>query len=316
MRAVIFRDGAPRVVERPEPSPGPAEAVVRVMLAGICRTDQEIARGYLSFDGVLGHEFVGVVEHAPAPGWVGRRVVGEINAACDACDGCLRGLPRHCSRRTVLGISGRDGALAERLALPLANLHPVPAGVADDAAVFAEPLAAAYEVLEQVRPAPGTAAVVLGDGRLGQLCASVLARAGSPPLVVWRHASKLRRVERMGLVAVHEGDEIPREFDLAVEATGTREGLERALAIVRPRGTVVLKSTYHGHSTLDLAPVVVDEISIVGSRCGPFAPALEHLALDPSVTEGLVTARFPLREAAAAFARAAEPDALKVLLEP
>ncbi len=315
MRAVVLDGASPRVVERPDPSPGAGEAVIRVSLAGICRTDREIARGYMAFDGVLGHEFVGVVERAPEPGWAGRRVVGEINAACGTCATCQRGLPRHCPHRTVLGIAGRDGAFAERLALPLGNLHLVPSGIADTAAVFAEPLAAAHEVLEQVRPAPSTAALVLGDGRLGQLCAAVLARAGCSPWVAGHHASKLRRLERMGLRTLGPGERIPREFDLAVEATGAPEALELALAAVRPRGTIVLKSTYHGAARLALVPAVIDEISIVGSRCGPFAPAIEHLARDASVVEGLVSDRFPLDAAAEAFARAAEPGVLKVLLE-
>ncbi len=316
MKAVLLRDGSPVLVERPDPSPGAGEAVVRVLLAGICRTDLEIARGYMAFDGVPGHEFVGVVEESPDPAWTGLRVVGEINAACGACDACGRGLPRHCARRTVLGIAGRDGAFAERLVLPIGNLHRVPAGMADETAVFAEPLAAAYEVLEQVRPAPGTAAIVLGDGRLGQLCAAVLARAGCPPWVAGRHPSKLRRLERMGLPTSGPGERIPREFDLAVEATGTPEGLALALRVVRPRGTIALKSTYRGAAPLALASAVIDEISIVGSRCGPFAPAIEHLASDASVVDGLVSARFALDAAPDAFARAEEPGALKVLLEP
>jgi threonine dehydrogenase-like Zn-dependent dehydrogenase len=316
VKALVFADGEPRVEERPDPSPSRGEAIVRVTLAGICRTDLEIARGYMGFDGIPGHEFVGVVESAPEPGFAGRRVVGEINVGCGSCERCRRGLGRHCPRRTVLGIAGRDGAFAERLALPTANLHAVPDAMPDEVAVFTEPLAAAYEILEQVRPAAGTAALVLGDGRLGQLCASVLARAGSPPSVVGRHPEKLRRLERMGLRAIPAGTAIPREFDLAVEATGTPEGLALALSAVRPRGTVVLKSTYRGAAPVALAPAVVDEITIVGSRCGPFAPALEHLSTDPAVTEGLVSGRFPMAEAAAAFARAAAPDALKVLLAP
>ncbi len=328
MRAVLFRQGTPVVEELPDPVPAEGEAIVRVNLAGICGTDLEIARGYMSFAAVPGHEFVGVVESAPEEGWAGKRVVGEINVPCGACEICRKALGasrdaerdgtallRHCARRTVLGIAGRNGAFAERLALPIRNLHVVPRSVADDAAVFTEPLAAAHEILEQVRPGRDARALVLGDGRLGQLCAAVLERAGCPPLVVGRHRAKRERLERRGLRTVDESAALERDFDPVIEATGSPEGLRRALRLVRPRGTVVLKSTYHGEAPFALAGLVVDEITVIGSRCGPFAPALEHLASDPSLTEGLVSARFPMSEVAAAFTRAAAPDALKVLLE-
>jgi threonine dehydrogenase-like Zn-dependent dehydrogenase len=316
MMAVVLRAGIPELVDRPEPAPRPDEATVRVLLAGICRTDLEIARGYMTFDGVPGHEFVGVVEESGDPAWVGRRVVGEINASCGACETCREGWPRHCPRRTVLGISGRDGAFAERLALPVANLHEVPAGMSDESAVFTEPLAAAHEILEQVSFGPRARVLVLGDGRLGQLCVAVLRRAGVSPTVSGRHAKKLERLARIGCPIVDAVRPIPREFDIAVEATGTPDGLRRALSAVRPRGTVVLKSTYHGGAQFDLSGLVIDEITLLGSRCGPFAPALEHLRDDPSCVEGLVTARFPLSEARDAFARAMDASSLKVLLEP
>lgn len=316
MKALVFDSGRPRVVERRDPIPAPGEAVIRVTLAGICGTDLEIAEGYMEFAGVPGHEFVGVVESAPDPAWVGRRVVGEINAGCGSCPACAAGLGRHCPTRTVLGILGRDGAFAERLALPLANLHEVPEGVPDVAAVFAEPLAAAYEVLEQVRVRPGDATAVIGDGRLGQLCARVLARAGAPPLVVGRHAAKLALAAAAGARTAPEDAAIPRGFDVVVEATGEPSGLRRAIALVRPRGTIVLKSTYHGAAPLALAPVVIDEITVVGSRCGPFAPALDHLASDASSLAALVTARYALDDAAHAFATAASRDAMKVVVAP
>ncbi len=314
MRAVALRDGPPRLVDVPEPVPAEGEALVRVVVAGICGTDLEIARGYMDVRGVPGHEFVGVVERAGDPRWIGARVVGEINVGCGSCDACRSGLQRHCPRRTVLGIAGRDGAFAERLALPLANLHRVPDAVPDEAAVFVEPLAAAHEILEQLAPAPGTRALVLGDGRLGQLCASALARAGSPPVVCGRHVAKLARLRDRGLRAVREDEPLPRAFDLVVEATGAPEGLRRALELVRPRGAVVLKSTYHGAAPLTLAGLVVDEVTLVGSRCGRFAPALRHLADEPTLTDGLVSARFSMREPGPAFARAADPASLKVLL--
>jgi len=316
MRAVVIENGAPRVVERPAPLAVGGEAVIRVTLAGICGTDLEIARGYLEFGGVLGHEFVGVVEAAPDPAWIGRRVVGEINVGCGACERCAAGWARHCPERSVLGIVGRDGAFAERLALPIANLHVLPDAIPDDAAVFTEPLAAAYEILEQIAVRRGDRALVLGDGRLGQLCAIVLARAGCATVLEGRHPEKMARMGPFDLETARAGAPHPRPFDLVVEATGAPAGLQRALDTVRPRGTIVLKSTYHGKAELDLARLVIDEVAVIGSRCGPFAPALEHLASDRTVIDGMITATFPLARASDAFARASEPDALKVLLAP
>lgn len=266
--------------------------------------------------GVLGHEFVGVVEASPDPAWIGRRVVGEINVACGACATCASGLPRHCPTRTVLGILGRDGAFAERLTLPLANLHAVPDRVPDEAAVLAEPLAAAHEILDQVAVRPGSRTLVVGDGRLGHLCARVLARAGAPPVVWGKHPEKLARLESLGYGTVSGSERPGGRFDLVIEASGAPSGLERALAAVRPRGTVVLKSTYHGSAPLSLTGIVVDEVTLVGSRCGSFAPALDHLASEPSLHAGFVTARYPLGEVGAAFARASDDDAIKVLLVP
>jgi len=314
MKAVVFQNGRPVVVEREDPSAPPGDALVRVRVAGICGTDLEIARGYMAFDGIAGHEFVGVVERAPDPSWEGRRVVGEINAPCGRCSICRAGLPRHCPERTVLGIAGRDGAFAEYLTLPLANLHAVPDSVEDEVAVFAEPLAAAYEILEQVETPESGRVLVLGDGRLGQLCALVLARAGAPPVVCGRHTKKLERLRKFGLEAIDAGGDLPRSFDLIVEATGSPDGLRRALELVRPTGTIVLKSTYHTDASLTLAGVVIDEVRVIGSRCGPFEPALDHLRREPSIVDGMVTARYAMRDADAAFEHAARTDSLKVLL--
>ncbi len=317
MRAVVFRDGRPEVVERPDPAPAPGEAIVRVRLAGICGTDLELAGGYMDFRGVPGHEFVGVVEEAPQPGWAGRRVVGEINVACGDCLACEAGRARHCPRRSVLGILRRDGAFAERLALPVANLHEVPEGVPDDAAVLVEPLAAAYAVLEQVPGAGRLRSAVLGDGRLGQLCAQVLRRAGSEPVVFGRHPEKLRRLDRLGFSTFLASDPpADRGFDLVVEATGSPDGVAAALDLVRPRGTVVIKSTTRGRPPVGVSKLVVNEITMIGSRCGPFPAALRHLVEEPDALAGMVSARYPLEEAALAFARCEEPDVLKVLLEP
>ncbi len=314
MRAVRIVDGHPRVERRPTPTARDGEALVRVLLAGICGTDLEISRGYLGFRGTPGHEFVGVVEGGTAGEWVGRRVVGEINAACGECRTCREGRRKHCPERTVLGIDGRDGAFADLLTLPTENLHAVPGTVADSVAVFAEPLAAAYEILESCPISPKTRSLVLGDGRLGQLCAAVLARAGSAPLVCGRHTSKLERLARRGFEVTDRPLRLREKFDLVVEATGSPAGLETALGLAAPRGTVVLKSTYHGRASIALAGAVIDEIRIVGSRCGPFGPALAHLEEEPSVVEGMVSAVYSLDDVAAAFERASDADTLKVLL--
>jgi threonine dehydrogenase-like Zn-dependent dehydrogenase len=314
VKAVRFVDGLPETVELDAPAEMPGEAIVRVRAAGICGTDLELARGYMDFDGVPGHEFVGIVERAEEPEWIGARVVGEINAACGTCETCRDGLGRHCPRRSVLGIVGRDGAFAELLRLPLVNLRRVPDSVPDRDAVFTEPLAAAFEILDQVTPPPGSRTLVLGDGRLGQLCAEVLALAGAAPLVSGHHPHKLARLERRGFAVTRAPDPAERRFDLVVEATGSPSGLREALALVRPRGTVVLKSTYHGECPVSLAGLVIDEVRLIGSRCGRFEPALAQLERDASVVEDMISAEYPLHEARQAFDHAARADALKVLL--
>jgi len=300
----------------PLPAPPAGEALVRVSLAGVCNTDLELVRGYYPYTGVPGHEFVGLVERAAgAPEWVGRRVVGEINAACGACATCLAGRRTHCERRSVLGIVARDGAFATHLILPVENLHAVPEGVPDEVAVFTEPTAAAFELQEQVRVSPSDRVVVIGAGKLGNLVAQTLAATGCRLLAVGRSKRPLALLAARGIsTATAEGIE-PRRADLAVECTGSPEGLELARRAVRPRGTIVLKSTYHGKAAIDMAPFVVDEITLVGSRCGPFAPALASLASGEVDPLPLVEARYPLAEAVAAFDHAARPGALKILVE-
>jgi threonine dehydrogenase-like Zn-dependent dehydrogenase len=290
--------------------------VVRVVTAGVCNTDLEMVKGYFAFTGVPGHEFVGVVEAAPADArhWVGRRVVGEINASCRACPTCRAGRPTHCPTRTVLGILKRHGAHAERLLLPLANLHEVPPGVPDDAAVFAEPLAAALEIQEQVRVGPGQRVVVVGSGKLGNLVAQSLALTGCDLTVVGRNPATLGLLSARGLKTAPPGALEAGAADLAVECTGNPEGFAIARQAVRPRGTIVLKSTYHGELGLNAAMVVVDEITLVGSRCGPFAPALDLLARGQVDVAPLVTARYALNDALTAYERAARPGAMKVLI--
>ena len=300
----------------PLPSPPAGEALVRVRVAGICNTDLELVRGYYPYAGVPGHEFVGVVEEAPgAPEWVSRRVVGEINAACGECPICRAGRRTHCERRTVLGIVGRDGVFATHARLPVANLHAVPEGVPDDVAVFAEPTAAALQIQQQVRVGPGDRVVVVGAGKLGNLVAQTLAATGCGLLVVGRSPRPLALLAARGIATAAVDGIEARRADLAVECTGNPEGLEIARRAVRPRGTIVLKSTYHGTAAIDMAPFVVDEITLVGSRCGPFAPAVASLARGDVDPRPLVEARYPLADAVAAFEHAARPGALKVLVD-
>ena len=290
------------------------EALIRVTLSGICGTDIELSRGYYPFTGVIGHEFVGEVVESPDPAWVGRRVVGEINAVCRGCEACLNGRPTHCESRTVLGIADRNGAHAEYVTLPLANLHEVPPGVPDEAAVFTEPLAAAIEILQQVHVRPDDRVLLVGAGRLGQLVAQVLALTGARLRVVARHEHQRELLHARGIETIAEGDVEPRRHDIVVEATGSPSGLELARTALRPRGTLVLKSTYHGEVTLDLAPFVVDEITIVGSRCGPFAPALRMLERGDVDPTPLIGQTFPLARATEAVWAAQQPGAMKVLL--
>jgi len=319
MRALCLEGSTARVREVPEPAPGPDAAIVDVSLAGICNTDLELVKGYLGFRGVLDHEFVGVVAAGPSE-WCGRRVVGEINFACRSCAVCRQGLERHCPSRSVMGIQGADGAFAERLRVPVANLHAVPDALPDEVAVFAEPLAAAFEILEQVRVEPGLDCVVLGDGKLGLLAAQVLQQAGARVLAVGHHPEKLALLAQRGIETRLADEWRPAPTaSLVVEATGRQAGLAQALAATRPRGTLVLKSTV-AHCpeapAPDLAPLVIREISVVGSRCGPFPPALRALETGSVDVSSLVSARFALERAPEALRRAAEPRSLKVLLEP
>ena len=317
MRAVYFDGARATVLERPDPTPTSDGAVVALHLAGVCNTDLEIAKGYMGFEGILGHEGVGVVVEGPDD-WVGRRVVSEINFACGRCAACDAGLGRHCPHRTVMGIQGADGAFAERVAVPVANLHAVPDAVPDEHAVFAEPLAAAYEILEQVGDVAGWSAVVLGDGKLGLLVAQVLAAAGARVLAVGRHAAHLELLAQRGietrLADRFDPSSGPRA-DLVVEATGSADALGTAMAAVRPRGVLVLKTTVAEHPRVDLARIVIDEIQLLGSRCGPFAPALAALADGSVDTSALVEGRYALADGVEAMERAAQRGARKVLID-
>jgi threonine dehydrogenase-like Zn-dependent dehydrogenase len=293
------------------PKPAAGEALVRVLQAGICNTDLELMRGYYPYAGVLGHEFVGVVEQG-SPEWAGQRVVGEINAACGHCRFCLSHQRSHCENRTVLGIVNRNGAFAEYLCLPEQNLHRVPDAVSMDAATFTEPLAAALEIQQQVKVQPTDRVLVVGDGKLGQLVAQTLALTGCNLLVVGRHLEKLAHLKALGISTDDVAE--ARTFDIAVECTGNPTGFASALQSLRPRGTLVLKSTYADRLTLDASAIVVDEITVVGSRCGPFAEALKLLAEERVDVAPLIQARYPLSEGLTAFEHAQQRGVLKVLL--
>ena len=348
MKALRYERQKLFLADVPEPISN-GEAVVRVTLSGICNTDLEIAKGYAGFEGTIGHEFVGVIESPPelearasarayqeqsyepfltvglltqslTRGLLkrGQRVVGEINAGCGVCDLCRAGDPRHCLNRTVLGIVGRDGAHAEFLKLPMQNLHPVPAEISDERAVFTEPLAAACGILERAAITEDTRVAVIGDGKLGLLCAQVLSTTGAPVTLFGKHQNKLQIAERRDIetTTIDQARKQTQQFSVAVEASGSATGFALALELLHPRGVLVLKSTFHGATEIDAARIVVNEISIVGSRCGRFAPALELLKSNAVDVESLISEEFALGEGVRGMARAAESGVLKVLLRP
>jgi alcohol dehydrogenase len=315
MKALVFRENL-ALEEVPKPQPAPGEALVKVLMAGICKTDVEISRGYMDFKGIPGHEFVGVVESSPESGQIGTRVAGEINAGCGNCPLCMQGLERHCPNRTVLGILGRDGAFAEYLTLPTHNLVPVPATLPDEKAVFVEPLAAALEILEQIAIRPADSVLVIGDGKLGLLISMVLRLTGCRLKLVGKHRDKLDLFSRLGgsVEVLESFADSDHSFDIVVEASGHPSGWELALKSVKPRGIIVLKSTYHGALNFNTAPLVINEISVVGSRCGRFEPALrlmEQGLIDPTP---MISGIFPMEEIEEAFRRSLQKDNLKVLV--
>lgn len=315
MQAVVLDEsGLSFRADAPEPTLQGDEVLIEVLQAGICETDLQLVRGYMDYRGILGHEFVGRALTGP---WAGQRVVGEINCHCRRCDLCRNGLGNHCPHRSVLGILNHDGAFAERIAVPRQNLHRIPEALSDERAVFVEPVAAAFQILEQRPLRGGESVLVLGDGRLGNLCAQVLRSAGAEVLVVGKHPRKLALLRELGIQTVKLDQlEISRRADLVVDCTGSTTGLPLALQVVKPRGTVVLKTTVAGEHRLSLSPVVIDEVTILGSRCGPFEPAIRALAEGTVHVDALIQATFPLRDAQRAFAAASEPGTLKILLDP
>lgn len=327
MHALLW-NGTTLTLERKYPNPPPVagEALIRVRYAGICNTDLEIIRGYMGFTGVPGHEFVGMVEdiygeqsREEYTHFLGKRVVGEINAACYRadCSYCQRGMSTHCPKRTTLGIDRRDGAFAEYLMLPVENLHLVPDTVSDEEAVFVEPVAANFEILEQVHLKPTDSVVILGDGKMGQLAAQVLTLSGCELVMIGKHKEKLALAAQHGVYTylLTDTQQFERRVDMVVECSGSAPGLEMALRLVRPRGTIILKSTVADTSTLSLAPIVINEIRVQGSRCGPFAPALRALSHKLIDVQPLISTRYTLDEGVEALKKAEEKGILKVLMQ-
>jgi threonine dehydrogenase-like Zn-dependent dehydrogenase len=317
MKALYF-DGKLGLRDVPRPQRAPGEALIQILLAGICGTDREILKGYSNFRGIPGHEFVGRVVESGDPAWIGQRVVGEINLACGHCEWCARRLGRHCPHRTVLGIAGHDGVFAEYATLPVENLLKVPEEISDAAATFVEPVAAAAEILEQMSLAPGTRVAVIGDGRLGLLTSQVLKHAGAQVTLIGRHGWKLDLARSWGMRVLSEGEAklASGSFPLTVEATGSAQGIDEALRLVEPRGTVVMKSTFHGAAHFDATKIVVDEVTLLGSRCGRFAPAIDLLRQGHVKVHDLVHKVFPLEQGLEAFEYLEKTSAVKVLLQP
>ncbi|MFO7727577.1 MAG: alcohol dehydrogenase catalytic domain-containing protein [Desulfonatronovibrio sp.] len=316
MQAMTFDKELRLVRDWPVPQIKPGWALIRVEMAGICKTDLEIIKGYMGYTGVLGHEFLGHVESCDDPAWLGRRVVGEINAACGNCEWCARGLGRHCPARTTLGIVNHDGCMAEYCALPIENLQVVEPDISNEQAILTEPLAAACEILEQLSLTGKERVMVLGDGRLGILCAWALATVAPEVTLVGHHQSKLETARWRGITTSLRGEGISPGADLVVDATGSGKGIAQAMELCRPRGTIVLKSTVALQGEINLAPLVINELTVIGSRCGLFSDALDMMRAFPDMPLArLITHRFPLNQAIQAFATAQNGQSLKVVLE-
>ena len=315
MRALVFKKELRYQTDYPSPEPEEGEALIKITLAGICNTDLEITRGYMGFEGVPGHEFVGIVEKCDNNSLTGKRVAGEINLGCGTCGYCRDEMQNHCPDRSVLGILNKDGVFAEYVTLPVRNLHEIPDSISDEEAVFVEPLAAAYEIVDQVTMSSSDNICVLGDGKLGLLVAQALASAGSNLTAVGNHKDKLSILEEMGINTSLSSAFNDREFDIVIDCTGSPGGIKRALEMVRPRGKIVLKTTAAKESQIDLNQFVINEISLIGSRCGPFPEAIEAIRSGKIALKPLISARFPLEEGIKAFHYAAGKDTLKVILK-
>lgn len=316
VNAIVFKQSLQFDPAYPNPTPGEGEVLVSVRLAGICATDLEIVKGYMGFAGVLGHEFVGTVTAGPKS-WRGKRVVAEINCVCGQCTMCQHGLSNHCRRRTVVGIAGRDGAFADQVVVPERNLHVIPDSISDEQAVFVEPLAAAFQVIKQCPIEKRMKVAVVGSGRLGLLVAQVLRTTGCKLEVVGRNPLTLGFCDRKGIQATPVSQILPKaDRDVVVECSGSPEGFNLAVGMLRPRGTIVLKSTYAASAALNLATVVVNEVIVLGSRCGPFPDAIDALARREVDVETMVSKTLPLSRGVEAFELAADPRNIKVLLRP
>lgn len=316
MKAAVF-DGKNMNFQENYPQSNSEEALVKITLAGICGTDLEILDGYMDYHGILGHEFVGVVIKSANKDLIGKRVVGEINVGCGKCESCENGMERHCPNRTVLGILHRNGAFAEFLSLPEKNLYVIPDNITDEQAVFVEPLAAAFEIIEQVQLNNNWKIAIVGDGRLAQLIANVLKLHCSNIVCFGRHKNKLANLQKLGIntkIGITSSDE--HQFDLVVEATGNNSGFADTMKLVKPRGTVILKSTVASRENLDLTPAIINEITLVGSRCGKFKPAIEALSSKKVSVDNLIDSTFPLEKYLEAIQHAKKPDTLKVFLKP
>lgn len=316
MKAVMLKDGEICVEEVPTPVPGEGEALVKVIKAGICNTDLELLEGYMDFEGILGHEFTGRVVASSDKGWAGTRVVGEINIPCGQCAICLEGDHKHCPSRKVLGIHQKDGVFAEYVTLPLKNLHTLPPTLSDIEGVFIEPLAAAIAIFDQICIDPQNDVLVLGDGKLGLLVSQVMQTRSPNIFCAGHHSRKLALLKSKGIQTAQDAQGWDRKFDVVVEATGNPQGIEEALCFVKPKGAIIAKSTFHGLVKIDFSALVVNEIRLIGSRCGSFTTALEFLKRGSTELEEMVDAEFPLEDARRAFDRAKDPEAIKVLLTP
>jgi threonine dehydrogenase-like Zn-dependent dehydrogenase len=316
MKAVRLKDRNICIEDVPIPVPAEGEALIKVVKAGICRTDLELLKGYMGFEGILGHEFVGLVVEAEEKKWMGKRVVGEINLPCGHCEICSTLDSKHCPSRQVLGIDRKNGVFAEYVSLPVENLHAVPSDLSDVEAVFIEPLAASLAIYDHIQADRTEEVLVLGDGKLGLLVAQVLRVRSEHVFCAGHHPRKLALLQKMGIRTSKDAQEWDRRFGVVIEATGTSDGIGQALCFVKPKGKIIAKSTFHGMAKMDFSALVVNEIQLIGSRCGSFRDALEFLIMESMELEGMVDGDFSLTDAERAFDKAKDPEAIKILLSP